>query len=163
MRNSETHELKSLSFSRKPDTNTNHLITSPPPDAPKIVPLSALDKYQEGTDLRLFCSASAPQSGGRIYFEWRKNNQPEQLSESHSSGKSSMLPKSFSSRQAQLTAGDIKSSSSSSRLHISLVDEDSASVLRLNQLEADDSGNYTCLARNQFGFDTSTVRVNVNG
>jgi len=41
--------------------------------------------------------------------------------------------------------------------------DESASVLRIGQLEAEDSGNYTCLVRNQFGQDASTVRVNVNG
>lgn len=48
------------------------------------------------------------------------------------------------------------------KLHINMMD-DSSSVLRITNLEADDSGNYTCFARNQHGFDSSTVRINVNG
>lgn len=109
-------------------------------DAPKLIPLSALERYQEGADLRLFCSASASPSAGRIQFEWRKN-QAEQLDSPMIQGK--RLPQ--------------------GRAHVSLMDDDSASVLRINHLEADDSGNYTCLARNQHGFDSSTVRVNVHG
>lgn len=95
--------------------------------------MSALDRYQEGADLRLFCSAAAPQTGGQLHFEWRKN-------------------------QAEL----VDQRPAAGRLQISMMDE-SASVLRITHLVADDSGNYTCLVRNQQGFDSSTVRVNVNG
>lgn len=41
--------------------------------------------------------------------------------------------------------------------------DESSSMLRISSLEPEDAGNYTCSARNQFGADSSTVRVNVNG
>lgn len=121
-------------------------------DAPKLIPLSALDRYQEGAELKLFCSASAPPSGGRLQLEWRKNN-AQQLAPVEVNGSGSV---GGNSHGASLKGG------TSRNLHISMMD-DSSSVLRISNLEAEDSGNYTCLARNQFGFDSSTVRVNVNG
>lgn len=111
-------------------------------EAPKLSPLSALDRYPEGADLKLFCSASATANGGKLQFEWRKDPGDHLLS--------STQVKSSSNKQSQRT------------IQISQMD-DSTSVLRINQLEADDSGNYTCLARNQLGQDASTVRINVNG
>lgn len=120
-------------------------------DAPKLIPLSALDRYQEGAELKLFCSASAPPSGGRLQLEWRKNN-AQQLAPVEVNGSGS----GGNSHGASSRGG------TSRNLHISMMD-DSSSVLRISNLEAEDSGNYTCLARNQFGFDSSTVRVNVNG
>lgn len=116
-------------------------------DAPKLIPLSALDRYQEGAELKLFCSASAPASGGKLQLEWRKNH-----NEPLSSGSA-----------AELIGGEQPMKQNNlHKLHINMMDE-SSSVLRITNLEADDSGNYTCLARNQLGFDSSTVRINVNG
>lgn len=94
----------------------------------------------------MFCSASAPPSGGKLQLEWRKNHN-EPLSTGSVGGDSGEQP----IKQNKLH-----------RLHINMMDE-SSSVLRITNLEADDSGNYTCLARNQLGFDSSTVRINVNG
>lgn len=137
-----------------------------------MVPLSALDRYAEGADLRLFCSAHAPQVGGnlaassstsgdssapltnaatRLTFEWRRNN-----NELLAVAESGPLPATTTIEQHPHPL--VKSG----RLHVSMMD-DFASLLRLDRLEADDAGNYTCLARNQFGSDSSTVRVNVNG
>lgn len=132
------------------------------PDAPKLIPLSALDRYQEGSDLRLFCSASAPKSAGRLQFEWRKN-QNELLSNAIGSGSQLDRPQDEQQQQQQqLIEGANLRPNRRGRAQISMMDE-SASELRITQLEADDSGNYTCLARNQQGFDSSTVRVNVMG
>lgn len=109
--------------------------------APKLIPLSALDRYQEGADLRLFCSAAS--GSPRLSFEWRKN-QLELLS------------------SLAAADGDQPEPARQRHLLISMMD-DSSSVLRIKRLEADDAGNYTCLARNQHGFDSSSVRINVNG
>uniref|UniRef100_A0A6G1SJS6 Cell adhesion molecule-related/down-regulated by oncogenes n=1 Tax=Aceria tosichella TaxID=561515 RepID=A0A6G1SJS6_9ACAR len=150
----------------------------PSPDAPKLIPLSALDRYQEGADLRLFCSASAPKSAGRLHFEWRKNQNelllPTNTDNSNNNNGPDRRDQAYSSDQVvdaaergneeldsqTLGASQSSGSGSSRRVRISMMDE-SASLLRVTQLEADDSGNYTCLVRNQHGFDSSTVRVNV--
>ena len=154
-----------------------------------MIPLSALEQYHEGADLRLFCSASAPPTGGRLQFEWRKDQaelfpvqqqQPaagaagatpqatsQQLARQLLFGGSGGEPvaAAAAARQQQsigATAGANHNTPLAERLRISMVDE-SASVLRITQLEAGDTGNYTCLARNQHAFDSSTVRVNVMG
>jgi hypothetical protein len=134
------------------------------PDAPKLIPLSALDRYQEGADLRLFCSASAPKSAGPLHFEWRKD-QKELLA--HLDSRRAPAPAGGGGGQDDERGADDGQPPSAGagparRVRISMMDE-SASVLRITQLEADDSGNYTCLVRNQHGFDSSTVAVNVMG
>lgn len=129
-------------------------------DAPKLIPLSALDRYQEGAELKLFCSASAPQAGGRLHFEWRKNN-GEQLYSSPSLS-AAAADADDDDENGRPTTNHQRAAKPRAHLHISMMD-DSSSVLRIGQLEAEDSGNYTCLARNQYGADSSTVRVNVNG
>lgn len=117
-----------------------------------MIPLSALDRYQEGADLRLFCSASATPNSGRLHFEWRKDQV-----ELAPSGPAAQVDNSGSIKPTTTTT-----TTTPGRVSIQLMDE-SSSVLRINQLDQDDSGNYTCLVRNQHGIDSSTVRVNVNG
>lgn len=86
-----------------------------------------------------------------MQFEWRKDPGDQLLAP--------FGPKTSDSGHAEKSGGE---ELKRERIHISRMD-DSASVLRISQLEAEDSGNYTCLARNQLGHDASTVRVNVNG
>lgn len=145
-------------------------------DAPKIVPLSALDRYKEGTDLRLYCSALAPSSAGKITFEWRKNNQlisgiqtQNSLLNSQASGDrettNSILP-TDTNQQQQLDGSNDADFSSTNKQRISVTqsnDDSTTSVLRVLKLSARDAGNYTCSGRNLFGVDTSSVRVEVSG
>lgn len=116
-------------------------------DGPKIVPLSALASYQEGAELRLFCSASAPASAGRLSIEWRKNLPTDSLlllgNDNH-----------FLLQNHQLA--------NNKRIQIQMMD-DSSSMMKIAKLDSEDSGNYTCLAKNQHGFDFSTVKISVNG
>lgn len=131
--------------------------------------------------MRLFCSASAPAAAGRLHFEWRKN-QNELLSAAAETSGSRRAPgdgdlaqevassqdapgssnEDAETREAGSGASATTTSGKGRRVRISMMDE-SASLLRITQLEADDSGNYTCLVRNQHGFDSSTVRVSVMG
>ena len=126
--------------------------------------------------MRLFCSASAPQSGGRLVFEWRKD-QSELLAARPSDELDSINPAASMSMMSPMSASRSNTDNGNNqlmqskqqqqqqprRVQISSMDDEGASLLRISRLEADDSGNYTCLVRNQHGFDSSTVRVHVNG
>lgn len=134
---------------------TSELSNSNSHAKPKVIPLSALDKYNEGSELKLFCSAS---SASKLSFEWRKNSfelLANRLVMSGADSESELSDKSRSQSEPD----------SRQRLKISIqtIDDSSTSVLRIANLSARDSGNYTCIARNSHGSDSSSVRIDVNG
>lgn len=102
-------------------------------EAPKIVDPVERLNHPEGTNAILTCSIGSGNLNGLIY-EWKKDDQLLNLR--YNNGK---------------------------KLRISTSAENDQSTLRIIDLKPEDAGLYTCIAKNIFGQDKASTKLNVKG
>ncbi|KAG9510151.1 Hemicentin-2, partial [Fragariocoptes setiger] len=110
-----------------------------------LVPLSALDAYPEGGELRLFCAGQA-RPRHELTFEWLKDGEPLLSAAAATSSSSTTVDGSNHGELERVTLDRIDGSSS---------------MLRVHNLSVTDTGNYTCVARSSHAHDSSSVAVRV--
>lgn len=108
---------------------------------PRLVPLVASESgYSENSSVNVLCTVSQGVHDS-LAFEWFKDGQP-------------------------LSASDqvlLDSSSSSGKQAVHIEKHPDHSLLRIARVSIQHAGRYTCAARNQFGQDSSSVALAVNG
>lgn len=108
-------------------------------EKPRLIPLVASDSgYSENSSVNILCTVSQGHHES-LTFDWFKDGQ------------------SLSSSSAAAT------SDSSSSVQPQIENQPDHSLLRISRVKWQQAGRYTCSARNQFGQDSSSVNLAVNG
>lgn len=125
-------------------------------EKPRLIPLVAAESgYSENSSVNLLCTVSQGHHGS-LTFDWFKDGQ---LLASNSNLES----------HSAVIANRAESSETIGRSDTNLasapqIEKNSDhSLLRISRVQAQHSGRYTCAARNQFGQDSSSVNLIVNG
>lgn len=104
---------------------------------PKILPIATADSYPEGSTINLICTVSGGQRKG-LTLGWMKDG--EELSNDESMRYAS----SFDNISIEKTGVDI-------------------SILRITNATHNNSGRFTCTAKNLLGEDSTSVNIVING
>ena len=106
-------------------------------EKPKLIPLVAAESgYSENSSVNILCTVSQGHQEG-LQFDWFKDG--------------------------QLLAGG-SALGQDQALRPALIEKHSDhSLLRISRVQSQHSGRYTCSAKNQFGQDSSSVNLMVNG
>jgi hypothetical protein len=103
---------------------------------PKILPIATADSYPEGATINLICTVSGGQRKGLV-LSWEKDGR--ELND-----ESLRYTNDYSSISIEKTGTDI-------------------SILRVSNSTHEDSGKYTCKARNPIGEDSTSAQLVING
>lgn len=101
---------------------------------PKLLPISPLESYAEGTDLDLYCLVAYKID--EASFFWTKDG---------------------------VRIDDSLIQDETSNIRIETVDSQRQSILRLSKLKEKDAGNYTCVVENPSGTDSTSAKLVVSG
>lgn len=148
-------------------------------EKPKLIPLVVADSgYSENSSVNILCTVSQGHHES-LSFDWFKDGQLISLGSSvqplnnfdnsitsSSSGSSLTNPVRSGSDNA-LSDGENSFSSQaisrSSLLRPQIEKNPDHTLLRISRVQVQHSGRYTCSAKNQFGQDSSSVNLRVNG
>lgn len=103
---------------------------------PKILPIATADSYPEGSTVNLICTVSGGQRKG-LTLGWFKDGQ-------------------------ELNDDLIRYTSSLDNVSIEKTGVD-ISILRISNATHDNSGQFTCTAKNPLGEDSTSVNIVING
>lgn len=148
-------------------------------ERPKLIPLVAAESgYSENSSVNILCTVSAGHHES-LQFDWFKDGQPLGASvngKHHDEAPMSHPPTGQESVHFGGTGGNtpvatLRSSSLSNtnQLQLQMLSDIQTdkhpdhSLLRISSVQAHHSGRYTCSAKSQFGQDSSSVTLRVNG
>lgn len=100
---------------------------------PKILPIATADSYPEGSSINLICTVSGGQRRG-LSLSWTLNG--EELN-----------------NQLLNKLDNV----------VINTDETDISFLRIKNATSNNSGQYTCMAKNPLGQDSTSVKIVING
>lgn len=124
-------------------------------EKPKLIPLIASDSgYSENSSVNFLCTVSQGHHE-TLTFDWFKDGQLLLPQQSNNNQRS---------REASLENQVAGEQSSSNLILLPQIDKNpDHSLLRISRVLSQHAGRYTCLAKNQFGQDSSSVNLVVNG
>lgn len=121
-------------------------------EEPRLIPLVAAESgYSENASVNILCTIHSGHHES-LSFDWFKDNQ---LISSNS------LEDSSEQQQQQQQQESNLINSRLNRIHIEKSSDHS--LLRISRVQLKHAGRYTCSAKNQFGQDSSSVQLRVNG
>lgn len=103
---------------------------------PKILPIATADSYPEGSTINLICTVSGGQRKG-LTLSWTKDG--EELSDE------------------MLRYSNIMDNLSIEKTGVDI------SILRISNATHNNSGRFTCMAKNPLGEDSTSVNIVING
>lgn len=124
-------------------------LTSSGGEKPRLIPLVVADSgYSENSSVNILCTVSQGHHES-LTFDWFKDGQLIEQQQ----------------QQANLIYNNLPQRQFGTNLKISpqIEKHQDHSLLRISRVQSDHSGRYTCAAKNQFGQDSSSVQLKVNG
>lgn len=152
--------LMAVSAASDPSASAAGASSSGNSEKPRLIPLVAAESgYNENSSVNVLCTVSQGHHE-TLTFDWYKDGQL-------------LVTNTFNNQQHQSAldandlldnGGDVFAPTKSKLLQIPSIEKHSDhSLLRIQRVNAQHSGRYTCLAKNQFGQDSSSVDLKVNG
>lgn len=162
----EAQQHRNILLSQDHYLEPQALIGEPRGEKPKLIPLIAADSgYSENSSVTFLCTVSQGHHE-TLTFDWFKDGQL--LSPSPS--QSAPAPAAANHNQMRLPSGDTilenqtgEQVALTSNLMPQIDKNPDHSLLRISRVFSQHAGRYTCLAKNQFGQDSSSVNLAVNG
>lgn len=137
-------------------------------DKPRLIPLVAAESgYSENSSVNILCTVSQGHHES-LTFDWFKDGQLLLAASNHGAplggaGESGSGPNKMDDLLLDFPAYASSSLSANPRLAPRIEKHSDHSLLRIARVQAQHSGRYTCSAKNQFGQDSSSVELMVNG
>uniref|UniRef100_A0A6G1SDF4 Hemicentin-2 n=1 Tax=Aceria tosichella TaxID=561515 RepID=A0A6G1SDF4_9ACAR len=119
---------------------------------PKILPIATADSYPEGSSINLICTVSGGQRRG-LTLSWTFNGEPIDGGELNR-----QLARGYGNTDA---ASGTSNNNNLNNVAINMDDAD-ISILKIKNATLNNSGQYTCTAKNPLGEDSTSVNIVIN-